>query len=159
MTLRHLIATALALLLLGSATVGPFASPTLARNAVGSRSTRPGSSSAVARSYLGIIDRQGLSGRDYQALDRLYASGITLTESLITGRPRTRFGLRQVRAFDRGNGLDWIVDKFQQLSPTVVLTIERPRMGPGHELLRAESWLTLFTIKNGKIVNLVWMPC
>jgi len=157
MTLRHAIATASALLLLGSTTVGPFDSRTLAKNAAGSPVTRPISMS-VARSYLDILDHQGPSGHDYQALDRLYAPRITLTESMTTGRPRSHIGLRKVQAFDRWNRLDWIADKFEQLSPTVVLTIERPRKGPGHELLRTEPWVTLFTIRNGKIVNLVWMP-
>ena len=45
-------------------------------------------------------------------------------------------------------------------SPSVVLTIERPAVkGPGHQLDHAGPWLTMFTLKNGKIVNLVWMSC
>jgi hypothetical protein len=54
--------------------------------------------------------------------------------------------------------LDWIVDRVEQRSPSVVLTIERPRTSPGHEGVRADPWVTLFTIRNGKIVNLVWTP-
>jgi hypothetical protein len=90
---RRAIATASALVLLSSTAVGPFDSWTLAQHTVSAAGTRTRAVS-VARRYLGILDHQGLSGHDYQALNRLYAPGITLTESLTTGRPRTHRGLR-----------------------------------------------------------------
>jgi hypothetical protein len=31
-------------------------------------------------------------------------------------------------------------------------------MVPGHEVVRADPWLTLFMIRKGKIASLVWMP-
>jgi hypothetical protein len=113
----------------------------------------------VAKSYFAALDR-GLRRHDFEALDRLYTGGVTLTESLTTGQPRVHVGLGQVLAFDHLNGLNWFISDLRQLSPTTVLTIERPSTsGPGHEAAQAGAWLTVFEVRKGEIVSLVWMPC
>jgi hypothetical protein len=82
---------------------------------------------------------------------------VTLTESLTTGLPLSYTGLRQMRAFDELNTLSWGILTSKQLSPTVVLTSEQPSVsGPGHELEHAAPWTTRFTVRNGKIVHLIW---
>jgi hypothetical protein len=90
----------------------------------------------------------------------LYASTVTLVESLTTGHPILHTGRHQVQTFDQGNALFWSLDRTEQVSSSVMLAIVRPEMkGPGHELDGARPWLTLFTLRNRQIVNLVWMPC
>jgi hypothetical protein len=114
---------------------------------------------AVAGSYFQALDR-GLRPHDFGELDHLYASGVTLTESLTNGQPRLHVGIDQVLAFDHANNLNWYVSASRQLSPTVMLTVERVTVsGPGHEAVRTGAWLTVFEIRSGKIVSLVWMPC
>jgi hypothetical protein len=153
---RHALATASAFLLLATTTVTTLASHGIVRVERHSDERPPSSMETVMR-YFGALQPHGLSSHDYSALARLYARHVTLTESLSTGRPRTHTGLAQMRAFDDLNTLSWSVLSSQQLSPTVVLTIEQPfAMGPGHELEHAAPWLTRFTIRNGKIANLVW---
>jgi hypothetical protein len=111
-------------------------------------------------SFFAALDHEGQPGHDYRALARLYAPTITVLESLTTGTPRLHTGLRQVQAFDEANVLRWFVERTDQLSSGVVLTIEQPyTRGPGHELDGAEPWLTLFTLQSGEIVNMIWMPC
>jgi hypothetical protein len=119
----------------------------------------PSGSMAVVTRYFNALNHRGLPGHDYGALRRLYTSDVVLTESVTTGRPQIHAGPRQVRTFDGWNQVWWIVVRSEQLSPGVVLTIERPYVrGKGHELSRAAPWLTLFTLRNERIANLLWMP-
>jgi hypothetical protein len=153
---RHALATASAFLLLATTTVTTRASQGIVRVERHS-DARPPTSMATVMRYFGALQPHGLSSHDYSTLVRLYARHVTLTESLSTGRPRTHTGLAQMRAFDNLNTLSWSVLSSQQLSPTVVLTIDHPfTMGPGHELEHAAPWVTRFTISNGTIVDLVW---
>lgn len=149
---KHALAVASIILLLHG-TPGALASRGLVRHQVGS-STLRFSPMRTAGSYF-----DALSHHDLRALDRLYAPGVTLTESLTTGQPHVRHGW-QIRAFNIESWLSWYLVSSRQLSPSTILTIERPSTpGPGHELAGAQPWLTLFSIKSGKIVSLVWMPC
>jgi hypothetical protein len=153
---RHTLVTASAFLLLANTTVTTLA---YHGDASGARVSVVNSPRAMATvmSYFHALKPQGYSIHDYEALERLYAPNVTLTESLSTGRPRSHTGLRQMRAFDELNTLSWGVLSTTQLSPTVVLTTEQPfTPGPGHELEHAAPWLTSFTIKNGKITTLIW---
>jgi len=155
MNLRSALKTAAILVLLGS-TTGPALA---AKRSATSTAHRPTALALVSR-YFAALDHQGQPGHDDWNLERLYAPTITLLESLTTGSPRLHTGLGQVRAFDRANVLRWFLQRSEQLSRSVILTIEQPYVpGPGHELDRAGPWMTLFTIKSGKIVNLVWMSC
>lgn len=150
---RWTLSTAAILLLLVST-----AGPTLAAKRIPAATAHRATSVALVASYFGALDRQGRLGHDYRVLDRLYAPTITVLESLTSGHPRLHTGQQQVGTFDRYNSLSWTVQRTQQLSPSVVLTVEQPHVrGPGHELDRGTPWLTLFTIKSRKIVNLIWM--
>jgi hypothetical protein len=153
---RYALVTISALLLLASTTLTTFASHGTAR--AEQRSVlRPPTSMATMLRYFDALKPQAHAIHDYPALARLYAPNVTLTESLSTGRPRFHTGLAQMRAFDAYNTLSWSVLGSQQISSTVVFTIEQPfTRGPGHELEHAAPWITRFTIKNGKIFDLVW---
>jgi hypothetical protein len=158
MITRHALAAASALLLLVGTATGSLASGSANRSAVGSAATRPGPA-MVVRNYFDALDR-GLIAHNFQALHRMYARDVALTESMTAGRPHVYTGFREVLSFDHSNGLNWYVTDMEQLSPNVVLAIEHPSAsGPGHEAASAGSWLTLFTIRNGWIANIVWMPC
>jgi hypothetical protein len=115
---------------------------------------------AIVSSYFDALDHQGRPGHDYRTLNHLYGANVTLVESLTTGQPLLHTGRHQVRVFDRSHALSWYLDRTERLSPSVVIAIVQPEVkGPGHELDDASPWLTMFSLKNGKIVNLVWMPC
>jgi hypothetical protein len=153
---RHVLNAISALVLLASTTVTAFAFHRTAR-AEQRSALRPPSSLATAQRYFDALKPHGLAIHDYQALASLYASKVTFTESLSTGRPRFHTGLAQLRQFDEYNTLSWSVLSFQQISPTVVLTVEQPfAPGLGHELEDAAPWITRLTIRNGKIFYLVW---
>lgn len=140
--------------LLICSTTTAFASPRIAGSNAGSSTPQSGPMRTVS-SYFAALNHH-----DFRALDLLYAPGVTMTESLTGGQPRIHYGAWKIRAFDGQDWLSWFGVRSKQLSPSTVLTIERASAaGPGHELARAEPWLTLFTIKNGKIISLVWMPC
>lgn len=149
---RWALSTAAILLLLGSP-----AGPTLAANSRATSTPHRATSLTIVASYFHALDRQRRQEDGYHGLDHLYAPTISVLESLTSGYPRLHTGHRQVRTFDRYNALSWAVQRTQQLSPSLVLTVEQPYVrGPGHELEGAPPWLTLFTIRSGKIVNLIW---
>jgi hypothetical protein len=159
MNRRHSLITAAALFLLGSTTITALAAD---NNSVFARQPAPpalvSAPRSVVTSYFAALDNQGRSGHNYRALNGLYASTIVLVESMTSGQPRLHAGPQQVSAFDHWNQASWTILRREQLSPGVVLTIEHPSAkGPGHELDRAAPWVTVFTIRNGKIVNLAWM--
>jgi hypothetical protein len=158
MNLRPALAATCTLLLLGSSGVTALArTPTTVSHTSSTTSSTP---LAVVRSYFAALNRPDLEEHKYYMLERWYAPSISVLESLTTGRPRLHSGLRAVHAFDRQNRFSWSLQRFEQFSPSVVLTIEEPYVkGPGHELENARPWLTIFTIKNGRISTLVWLPC
>lgn len=152
---RYALVTTSALVLLATTTVTTFASRGTARVEQGAVLRPPTSMTTVLR-YFDALKPHGQASHDYRALARLYAPTMTLTESLSTGQPRFHTGLAQVRAFDEYNTLSWSVLRSQQISSTVVFTIEQPfARGPGHELEHAAPWISRFTIRNGKIFDLV----
>jgi hypothetical protein len=151
MNRQHVIANASALLLLSSTTVTTYG---------GGATVAPLGPSTVVRSYFTTLNQSTFT-RDFTALDRVYAPNTTLTERMTLGHPRIHEGCLQIRAFDRWNRLSWSVNKLEQLSPRVVLTVEYP-VPPGMNgkmLVVRDRWVTLFTISHGRIVNLVWMTC
>ena len=155
---RYALATASALLLLGGTAARTSAFQRSATKHARVAMPQP-SSMMVATRYFAALDR-GLLTHDFQTLARLYAPGVTVTESLNADRLHVRMGVEQALEFDHRNLLNWYVINARQLSPTVVLTIERASVGgPGHELAGAEPWLTVFTIRNGEIVSLIWASC
>jgi hypothetical protein len=114
----------------------------------------------MVRSYFAALNHRGVTGHAERPLVPLYAAQVVLTESVSTGRPRVHTGIRQALAFDRGTQHRFALERVEQLSPTVVLTLERPSVrGPGYEGGGAALWLTVFTVKGSKIVNLTWLPC
>lgn len=157
---RRLALSLTAVLLLLATPVASTLARTQPRPVIAHHAIQAPSSLAIVESYFAALDHQGQPGHDYRTLERLYAPTITLLESLTTGSPRLHTGLGQAYAFDRANVLRWFMERSEQLSPGVILTIDQPSVrGPGHELHQAGPWLTLFTIKAGKIANLIWMPC
>jgi hypothetical protein len=158
MNRRYALAAVSACLLLGNTAIAAHAQQTWTTH---DRTSAPmrSKSLAVTASYFDALNQPGKPNQRDLALNRLYAPNVTLTESLLTGQPQTHTGLRQVRAFDQRTHLSWFVYSSRQLSPTVVLSIEGVNEGPGHEGQNSGRWLTLTTVKNGKIITLVWMPC
>ncbi len=64
-----------------------------------------------------------------------------------------------MRRFDEFNTLSWRILTTTRLSPMVIQATVQPfSPGPGHELEHAAPWLTSFTIRNGKITELVLRP-
>src|SRR5579872_843727 len=114
---RQTLATASALLLLGSTATGSLASRGSDKTALSPAASRP-SPAMVVRSYFDALNR-GMRPHDFRTLDRLYIRSVTLTESLTNGRPRIRSGFQQVLAFDHSNGLNWYVTDSKQISPNV----------------------------------------
>jgi hypothetical protein len=120
----------------------------------------PSTARAIVTRYFASLDQRGQAGHDEHTLNALYASSVTLVEGLTTGHPVLHTGRHQVQAFDQENVPSWYLDRTEQLSPSVVLAIALPEVTRlGQELTIPRRWLTLFTIRNGKIVSLVWMPC
>jgi hypothetical protein len=156
---RHAFAITCTLLLLGSTTI-----PVLAHDGFPTKVTHPTgthrSPMNVVSSYFAALNNRGVTGHAERPLVPLYAAQVVLIESVSTGRPQVHTGIRQALAFDHSNQLRFALERVEQLSPTVVLTLEHPSVqGPGYEGGGAALWLTVFTVKGGKIVNLTWLPC
>lgn len=153
---RYALVTTSALLILASTPMTTFAS-----HGVAPQQRRPvvrlPASMALTMRYFKALQPHGRSIHDYATLMHLYSPHVTLTETLSTGLPRSHTELAPMRAFDELNTLTWSVLSATQLSPTVVLAVERPfTMGPGHELEDGAPWSTQLTVMYGTIVNLVW---
>jgi hypothetical protein len=162
--LRLALVSASALVLLGSTTATALArpsppggqgsaasGPTYAPAATSSRL----SASSAARTYFSRLNL-GVQTGNFRAVDSMYTIDATLTQELTSSLPRLLQGTSQIGEFERAGRLSWSIEKVTRLSPTAVVTVE---VGSGHRTTLTARYASLFTIVQGKVANVSWVPC
>jgi hypothetical protein len=110
----------------------------------------------VVTTYFHILNAGMISG-DFSALDTVYASDATLTQSAPTGKQVVATGLSDITAWYVGfqkahPGIQFAQDHMRSLAPHVVLSYEH---APASWAIPGRC-MHLFTLKGGMIETLDW---